>query len=195
MRLYFPNVMYLGIFILALFVILSIASPTPFQSGGQTDLSPARRGLGHSAPPRPTHSISDPRSHTARHLRKRDWKIDYLDEGWALYYSNYQYYLRIDNAAQALEEFFATVADMASGPWLHKAPRKELTITIGQLALEMKSDFEEIAWDFVAMIAHKMAQMVQNGFTSAFEAFLQHLVSGYMVSVKLRTVRDSAPAA
>ena len=195
MRLYFTNVVYLGNLVFALSVALSIASPTSFQSGHRTDLSPARRGLSPSAPPRPIHSISATRSLTTRHIRQRDWKIDYLDEGWALYYSNYQHYLRIENAAQALEEFFATVADMASGPWLHEEPRKEFTISIGQLALEMKSDYEEIAWDFVAMIAQKMAQKVQNGFTSAFEAYLQHLVSGYMISVRLRTLRDAAPAA
>lgn len=87
------------------------------------------------------------------------------------------------------------IADMASGPWLHEAPRKELTITLGQLALEMKCDFQEISWDFVALIAQQMAQKVQKGFTTAFEAYLQHIVSGYMISVKLRTLKDAAPAA
>ena len=148
-----------------------------------------------SAPLQPIQSISDPKIVTSKHLRRSDWKLEFLDEGWALYYSNYQHYLRIENAAQALEEFFSTIADMASGPWLHEAPRKELTISVGQLALELKCDFQEIAWDFVAMIAEKMAQKVQNGFTSAFEAYLQHLVSGFMVSVKLKTLKDAAPAA
>ena len=188
------NVIHLGTLVFAILVIYSTASPTSLKTGRKIELSPARRDSNAFDPRRTTLRIPNP-SHTTRDLQRRTWKIDYLDEGWALYFSTYEQYLRINNAAAVLEDFFMTIANKAAGPWHHETPLKEFTIYFGELALDFKCDVIAIPWGFVAMFAERMANSVQTGFTGAFEAILEHLVSGGMVYVKLRTTAGAAPAA
>ena len=172
------DIPYLSTLVLILLSAYSTAAPTLSQSGRHDELSPATRDL---SPIKYTHPNLPSLRRTTRDLHRRVWKIDYLDEGWALYFSVYDHFLSIENAAATLESFYSAIAEMATGPWMKEALRKELTITWGQLALDFKCDTMDIPWEFVAMVAQRMENCVRTGFKGAFEAYLEHLISGGMV--------------
>lgn len=119
--------------------------------------------------------------------------IEYFDEGWALYFTNYQGYLKIETAAATLENFFVSVADQAAGPWLQREPLKAFSIQFGELILDFKCEAVEIPWKLVAVVAQKIANSVQTGFAGAFEAMLNHVASGGMIYIKLRTSIGATP--
>ena len=96
--------------------------------------------------------------------------------------------MRIDNAAATLQAFFNSVAEMAAGPWMYQSPMKEFTIRLGELILDFKCDVTEIPWNFVQLFAERMANSVLSGFAGAFVAILEHVDSGGIVWVKLRTL-------
>lgn len=125
--------------------------------------------------------------YTTKSLETRDWKIEYFDEGWALYFSAYQGYLKIENAAATLENFFVNIADQAAGVWLQTEPLKAFSIQFGELILDFKCESVEIPWKLVSIVAERIAGNVRSGFAGAFEAILNHVATGGMVYIKLRT--------
>ena len=96
--------------------------------------------------------------------------------------------MRIENAAATLQAFFSSVAEMAAGQWIHQSPLKEFTIRLGELILDFKCDIVEIPWNFVQLFAERMEKSVLSGFAGAFDAILEHVLSGGTVWVRLRTI-------
>lgn len=127
-----------------------------------------------------------PRS-TTKSLEPRDWKIEYFDEGWALYFSAYQGFLKIENAAASLENFFVNIADHAAGDWHRTEPLKAFSVKFGELILDFKCEVAEIPWNLVSRVAERIADNVRNGFAGAFEGILSHLTTGGAVYIKMRT--------
>ena len=188
--LYFRGIIHVCTFLLALLTSLSFGLPTPGD-----DPSPARLESSSLKLRGAVQSKAGYLQPTSRSLSPRDWKIDYLDEGWALYFSAYQHYLKSDNAIATLAAFFDTVAERAASSWIHQAPLKSFSVEFGDFILEFKSNLVEIPWKFVAIFAQRMRASVQNGFTGCFEAILEHLVSGGTIYVKLRIFGNAAAAA
>ena len=125
----------------------------------------------------------------ARSLRARVWKLDYLDEGYALYFSTYEQFVSIENAAATLRAFFNTVAEYAAGEWIHQSPMKEFQIELGELILSFECNFTEIPWAFVQNFAERMANSVRSGFAGSFDAILENVVTGGTILVRLRTMK------
>ena len=187
----------LGALALALYSTFSIAVPTRARSphaGHKFELSPFERSL---ADPMPHHLatilFSSPHR-TTRSLQRRTWRIDYLDEGFALYFNTYQQYLNIQNSAAALDVFYSSIRDSAAGQWLQQSPMKDFSIELGDLILEFHSNAAAVPWSFIEAFAERMVNSVRSGFTGAFEAYLEHMVSGGVIYVKLRTTLNKVRA-
>ena len=170
-----------------IFVSFCAGAPTPRNNSPEGRKLPARQESSSLDLRRAIRTTSQfPRS-TTRSLQTRAWKLDYLDEGWALYFNTYEQYVSIENAATTLQTFFNSVAEYAAGQWIHQSPMKEFSIQLGELILDFRCDLAAIPWNFVQLFAERMAQSVLTGFAGAFEAILEHVISGGTVWVKLRT--------
>ena len=168
-------------------VSLCAGAPAPRNNRPEAQRLPARHESSSLDLRRAIQTTSQFPSSTARSLQSRVWKLDYLDEGWALYFSTYEQYVSIENAATTLQTFFNSVAEYAAGQWLHQSPLKEFSIQFGDLILDFKCDIVEIPWNFVQLFAERMVKVVLTGFAGAFEAILEHVISGGTVWVRLRT--------
>lgn len=118
-----------------------------------------------------------------------------MDEGWALYFSVYQQYLHLTDAAAALEFFFTSVKNKALNDWATMEPLKAFVIEVGQLVLEFWCEHVAIPWNFVAMFAERMANSAATGFSGGFKAILHHVISNGAVFVTFKMRPDVAPAA
>ena len=113
----------------------------------------------------------------------------------ALWFSVYEPYLRIENAASALHGFFTSLTYYALRIWIAKEPLKAFSVQIGALAIDFRCEVIPIPWQTVASFAQTMADRATSGFVGAWEAMLQDVVSGVVVYVKLRTLLNAATAA
>ncbi|CAF9924615.1 MAG: hypothetical protein HETSPECPRED_005621 [Heterodermia speciosa] len=163
-------------------------APAPRNNSPEGRTLPARQDSSNLSLRRASQTTSQLSSHPARSLQSRVWKLDYLDEGWALYFSTYEQFVKIENAATTLQTFFDSVAEYAASQWINQPPLKELSIQFGELILDFKCDVTEIPWNFVQMFAERMKRSVLSGFAAAFEAVLEHVLSGGTVWVRLRTI-------
>ena len=127
---------------------------------------------------------------------RRDWIIDYRNEGWELWFDVYQHFMSFSDAASVLGAFFNKVIDYCLDIWLKKVePLKAVSIELGQLVLEFRCETDAIPWRFIAVFAERMAISTAHGFAGLFEAILGHVVSGGVVFVKLWKRPDIAPVA
>ena len=164
------------------------AAPAPRNNSPEVQTLPARQESSRLELRRTIQATSQSPSYPARSLQSRVWKLDYLDEGWALYFSTYEHFVSIENAAVTLQTFFNSVAEYAASQWIHQSPLKEFSIHLGELVLDFKCDLTEIPWNFVQMFAERMVKSVLSGFAGAFEAILEHVLSGGTVWIRLRAL-------
>lgn len=185
--LHLRDVVRLSALFLAILGSLSTAIPTSRNDNARAIALPTRIEANGPRLHREVRSTLELPGYTTESLETRDWKIEYFDEGWALYFSAYQGFLKIENAAATLENFFVNIADQAAGVWLQQEPLKAFSIQFGELILDFKCEVAEIPWRLVALVAERIAGSVRTGFAGAFEAILNHVATGGMVYIKLRT--------
>lgn len=136
------------------------------------------------------------RRETASVRRADDtWIITYLDGGlWKIWFTVFQGFLNIANAATALEHFLETVMNRAEGIWVSNEPVRAFTVEIGMLVMEVTCEIP-LPWGFVGWVAEKLLHRVSLGFVGTFKAMVEHMPSSKMVHVNLRRILDVAPAA
>ena len=116
--LHLRDVVRLSALFLAILGSLSTAIPTSRNDNARAIALPTRIEANGPRLHREVRSTLELPGYTTESLETRDWKIEYFDEGWALYFSAYQGFLKIENAAATLENFFVNIADQAAGVWL-----------------------------------------------------------------------------
>ena len=183
----FRDFLSLSTLVSLILVSFCVGAPAPRNNSPEGRKLPARQEPSSLDLRRAIQTTSQFPRYPTRSLQTRMWKLDYLDEGWALYFNTYEQYVSIENAATTLQTFFNSVAEYAAGQWMHQSPMKEFSIQFGELILDFRCDISAIPWNFVQLFAERMAKSVLSGFAGAFEAILEHVISGGTVWVKLRT--------
>ena len=186
---------------MSLFILLTSWIPISLQSPIQekVDVSGPITSLARHQPRAPildgSHRTASSISRRKAPSLRRDWIIDYRNEGWELWFDVYHQFMGVSDAASVLGAFFTRVKDHCLELWLTEDPLKAVSIEIGQLVLQLRCETEAIPWRFIALFAERMAISTGHGFAGFFDAILGHVVSGGVVYVKLWKRPDIAPAA